>query len=79
MELERWALILNLLIYLDPIDGFISHNLQVKDLTEAFHFEGLFTEFDHLEAPHEMFGVSCAPGRSFQRERCALGALVGPL
>ena len=79
VELERWALILHLLISLEPIDGFASCNLQVKGLTEPLHFDGLFTEFDHLEAPHELFGVSCALGRSFRRERCTLGAPVGPL
>ena len=65
MELERWALILHFLISLDPTDGFASHNLQVKSLTEPLHFDGLFTKFDHLEAPYELFGVSCAPGHSF--------------
>ena len=61
VELERWALILHFLISLDLIDGFVSHKLQVKALTEPLHFDGLFTEFDHLEALHELFGVSCAP------------------
>ena len=79
MELERWALILHLLISLDPIDGFVSRDLQVKALTEPLHFDGLFSEFDHLEAPHELFGVSNAPSHSFQRERCTLGAPIGPL
>ena len=65
VELERWALILHFLTSLDSIDGFTSHDLQVKALTEPLHFDVLFTEFDHLEAPHELFGVSCAPGRSF--------------
>ena len=27
VELERWALIIHLLISLNPIDGFASHNL----------------------------------------------------
>ena len=79
VELERWALILHLLISLNLIDGFASRNLQIKDLTEPLHFDGFFTEFDHLEAPHKLFGVSCVPGHSFQRERCTLGAPVGPL
>ena len=79
MESERWALILHLLISLDPIDGFASCELQVKDLTEPLYFDVFFTEFDHLEVPHELFGVSCAPSRSFQRERCTLGAPIGPL
>ena len=65
VELERWALILHLLIYLDPIDGFMSRDLQVKALTEPLHFDVFLNEFDHLEAPHELFGVSCAPGCSF--------------
>ena len=65
VELERWALILHLLISLDPINGFMSCDLQVKSLTEPHHFDGLFTEFDHLEAPHELFGVSCGAGCSF--------------
>ena len=65
VELERWALILHLLISLDPINGFTSRDLQVKALTEPLHFDGLFTEFDHLEAHHELFGVSYGPGRSF--------------
>ena len=65
VELERWALILHLLISLDPTDGFTSHDLQVKSLTEPLHFDGLFTKFDHLEAPHELFGVSCVSGSSF--------------
>ena len=77
MELERWDLILHLLISLDPIDAFVSRNLQVKALTEPLHFNVILTKFDHLEAPHELFGVSNAPGRSFQRERCTLGALMG--
>ena len=55
VELERWALILHLLISFDPTDGFVSRDLQVKSLTEPLHFDGLFTEFDHLEAPHELF------------------------
>ena len=79
VELERWALILHLLISLDPTDGFASCDLQVKALPEPLHFDGLFTKFDHLVAPHELFGVSCAPGHSFRRERCALGAPVGQL
>ena len=79
VELERWALILSLLISLDPTDGFASCDLQVKALAEPLHFDGLFAEFDHLEAPHELFGVSCSPGHSFRRERCTLGAPVGPL
>ena len=58
VELERWALIIHLLISLDPIDGFTSRNLQVKALTEPLHFDGLFIGFDHLEAPHELLGVS---------------------
>ena len=65
MELERWALIIHLLISLDLIDGFMSHDLQVKILTEPLHFDGFFAEFDHLEAPHGLFGVSCTSGRSF--------------
>ena len=79
MELERWALILHLPISLDPINGFASCDLQVKALIEPLHFDGLFTEFDYLEAPHELFGVSCVLGRSFRRERCSLGALVWQL
>ena len=79
VELERWALDLNLLISLDLIDSFASRDLLVKALTEPLHFDGLFIEFHHLESPHELFGVSCAPYHSFQRERCTLGALVGPL
>ena len=69
VELERWALILHLLISLDPIDGFASHNLQVKALTEPLHFDVFFTRFDHLESPLELFGVLNAPSRSFKRER----------
>ena len=65
VELERWALILHLLISFDPTNSFMSHDLQVKSLTEPLHFDGLLTGFDHLEAPHELFGVSYAPGRSF--------------
>ena len=57
VELERWALILHLLISLDSIDGFASHDLQVKSIVESPHFDVFFTEFDHLEAPHELFGV----------------------
>ena len=79
MELERWALILHLLISLDLIDGFASRDLQVKALTEPLHFDAFFTGFDHLEAPHELFGVSNVLGCSFRRERCTLGAPVGPL
>ena len=56
VELERWALILHLLISLDPTDGFTSHDLQVKSLTEPLHFDGLFTEFDHLEDPMRFLG-----------------------
>ena len=70
---------LHLLISFDLTDGFTSYDLQVKNLTEPLHFDGLFTEFDHLEAPHELFGVSCVPGHSFRRERCTLGAPVGKL
>ena len=65
VEMERWALILHLLISLDSIDGFMSRDLQVKYLTEPLHFDGVFAEFNHLEAPHVLFGVSCAPGFSF--------------
>ena len=65
VELERWALILHLLIYFDLNDSFTSRDLQVKSLTEPLHFNGLLTGFDHLEAPYELFGVSCGPGRSF--------------
>ena len=79
VELERWALILHFLISLDLTDGFMSHDLEVKALTKPFHFDGFFDEFDHLEAPRELFGVSCVPGRSFQRERCTVGAPVGKL
>ena len=79
VELERWALILHLLISLDPTDGFTSWDLQVKALIEPLHFDGLFAEFDHLEAPHELFEVSCAPGLSFRRERCTLCTPVGKL
>ena len=79
VELERWSLIIHLLFSLDSIDGFASCNLQVKALTEPLHFDVFLTKFDHLEAPHELFGVSYAPGHSFQRERCTLGAPVGPL
>ena len=79
VELERWALILHLLISLYPINGFASRDLQVKYLTEPLHFDVFLTEFDHLEAPHELFGVSCALGHSFRRERCTLGAPIGPL
>ena len=79
VELERWALILHLLISLDPIDGFTSRDLQVKALTKPLHFDVFLTKFDHLEAPYELFGVSCAPGHSFQRERCTLGTPIGPL
>ena len=60
VELERWDLNIHLLISLDLIDGFVSRDLQVKALTEPLHFDGLFTEFDHLETPHELFGVSYA-------------------
>ena len=79
MELERWALILHLPISLDPINGFASCDLQVKALIEPLHFDGFSTKFDHLEATHELFGVSCAPSRSFRSERCTLGAPVGKL
>ena len=79
VEFEGWALILHFLISLDLTNGFASRNLQVKAITEPLPFDGLFIEFDHMEAPHELFGVSCAPGRSFRRERCTLGAPVGPL
>ena len=79
LELERWALIIHLLISLDPIDSFTSHDLQVKALTKPLHFDAFFSGFDHLEAPHELFGVSNALGRSFRRERCTLGAPIGPL
>ena len=65
VELERWALILHFLISLDLTDSFMSRELQVKALTEPLHFDGLFTEFDHLETPHELFGVSYAQGHSF--------------
>ena len=58
VELERWALILHLLISLDPTDGFECHDLQVRALTESHLFGGLFSGFGHLEAPHEQFGVS---------------------
>ena len=57
VELERWVLILHLLISLDPIDGFASRDLQVKALTEPLHFDVFLTGFDHLEAPLELFGV----------------------
>ena len=79
VELERWALIIHLSISLDLIDGLVSHKLQVKALTEPLSFDAFFSRFDHLEAPHELFGVSNVPGRSFRRERCTLGASVGPL
>ena len=65
VELERWALILHLLISLDLMNGFVSHDFQVKSLTEPLHFDGLFVEFGHLEAPHEHFGVSWGPGHKF--------------
>ena len=42
VELERWALILHLLISLDPIDGFTSCDLQVKSLSKPLHFDGFF-------------------------------------
>ena len=71
VDLERWALILHLLISLDPTDGFMCRNLQVKALTESHHFDGLFAGFGHLEAPHEHFGVSWGPGRTFQGTRCS--------
>ena len=79
MELERWALILHLLISLDLINGFMSRDLQVEALTEPLHFDVFFTRFDHLKSPHKLFGVSNVSGHSFQRERCTLGALVGLL
>ena len=79
VELERWALILHLLISLDPIDRFASRDLQVKALAESPHFDVFLTEFDHLEAPHELFVVSFMLGHSFRRERCTLGAPVGQL
>ena len=68
VELERWALILYLLISLDLIDGFASHDLQVKSLTETHLFGFLFARFGHLEAPHEHFGVSWGPGHTFRRK-----------
>ena len=65
VELERWALILHLMISFDPTDDFASHDLQVKALTEPLHFDGLFAKFGHLEAPHDNFGVSWGPSHTF--------------
>ena len=73
VELERWALILHLLISFDPTNGFMSRNLQVKAFTEPLHFDSLFVEFGHLEAPHEHFGVSWGPSHTFHGIRCTLG------
>ena len=56
VELERWALILHLLISLNPTNGFTIHDLLVKSLTEPLHFHGFFVEFDHLEAPMSCLG-----------------------
>ena len=66
MELERWALIIHLLISLNPIDGFECRDLQVKSLTETHLFGGLFVGFGHLEAPHEQFGVSWSQVTPFE-------------
>ena len=65
VELERWALILHLLISLNPTDSFTCHDLQLKALTKTHLFGVLFVGFGHLEAPHEHFGVSCGPGHTF--------------
>ena len=62
VELERWALILHLLICLNLIDGFTSRDLQVKALTKPLHFDAFFTGFEHLEAPHKLFRVLNVPG-----------------
>ena len=79
MELERWALILHLSISLDLTNGFTSNDLQVKTLTKPLHFDGLFAEFGHLEAPHEHFGVSWGPRRTFRWIQCTLGTPIGKL
>ena len=79
VELEIWALILHLLISLDPTNGFECRNLQVKALTKTHLFGGLFAGFGHLEAPHEHFGVSWGPSHTFRRKRCTICTPVGQL
>ena len=79
MELERWSLIIYLLISLNPSDGFACRDLQVKALTETHLFGVLFARFGHLEAPHDHFEISWGPSRTFRRKRCTLGAHVGKL
>ena len=47
VELERWALILHLLISLDLIHGFECRDLQVRALTESHLFGGLLSGFGY--------------------------------
>ena len=66
VDLERWALILYLLVSLDPTNDFECHDLQVRALAESHLFGGLFYGFGHSKAPHEQFGFSWSQVTPFE-------------
>ena len=66
VELERWSLNIDLLISLDPTDGFKFYELHVRALIESHLFSGLHSAFGHSEVLHENFGVSWSQVAPFE-------------
>ena len=77
MELERWALNLNLLISLVPTNGFEFHDLQVRVLVESILFSGLQSTFGHPKVLHELVGVSWSQVAPFKGKRVTWSYLWG--
>ena len=77
VELERWAIILHLLISLDPIDGFMSRDLQVKALTEPLHFDVFLLDLTTSKPPLSCLGFQMRQVAHFEGKGAPWVHLLG--